>query len=159
MEYNEAKLESRVARARKATDKKLCPSRYSLGRGGFDPFAECPTDKANRCDCSGFVAWAIWLSRKPKASRPWWIETTRIFRDATTERDVFVQIPEAVPGCIVVYGDSGGKQGHTGIVTKVSGKKITGVDCSVSKNGLTERDLSWMLKRGAIFCALKGDLA
>lgn len=98
---------------------------YRLGRGGFKPTALW-IDRSS--DCSGFVAWVLGLSRVPKLSRPWWIETTAIHKDATGKRRVFERILEPTPGCVVVYPDLNGTQGHVGIVASVS--PLTVVDCS-----------------------------
>ncbi len=161
MKFKTQRLIGRVKRARTALK---CEVRYGLGKGGMNPRASCPGDDAGKCDCSGFVAWAIWLSRKPKVSRKWWIETTRIARDAKGRKSVFTQIREPRAGCLIVYGDKGGRQGHIGIVTEVDGSgRVTGIDCSYGmsrKTGraLHERDLSWMRRRGAIYCVLTEDI-
>ncbi|MCW5943287.1 MAG: CHAP domain-containing protein [Fimbriimonadaceae bacterium] len=131
---------------------------YRLGRGGFKPTALW-TDRSS--DCSGFVAWVLGLSRVPKLSRPWWIETTAIHRDATGKRRVFERIFEPTPGCVVVYPDLNGAQGHVGIVASVS--PLTVVDCSLGSfrafhEAIREHNGTAFERRtDAIFVCLKQD--
>lgn len=148
----------RVARARSAIGRGTV---YRLGRGGFDPRAPHPGPE---CDCSGFAAWTLGMSRRPKLGRLWWIETTNIVRDATGRRRVFTQIPGPVPGCLVVYGDRGGRQGHVGVVTRVSSQfSFDIVDCSSGSwrhglDAIRERSGRFMVDSGAIFVALRQDM-
>lgn len=161
---NNNTLRSRVARARSAIGKGTI---YKLGLGGFDPNAAHPGQK---CDCSGFAAWCLRLSRKPKEERNWWIETTAIVRDALSDdpNGVFAKIDCPVPGCLVVYPDrkteSRTVQGHVGIVSAVrSQKDFDIVDCSSfsyreHRDAIRERSGVFMPKKGAIFCTLRQDL-
>lgn len=140
------RLASRVDRAKSAIGKVKA---YRLGKGGFNPNAPHPGDS---CDCSGFVSWVIGLSRMPKPSRPWWIETTNIFRDATGRQSTFVPC-DPFPGCLIVYPDrkvkiwkSGvlrlaSKQGHVAVVAEVGadGKPLRIVDCSARADGVAVR--------------------
>lgn len=157
---------SRVARARSAVGRGI---RYRLGHGGTDPRFEFPT-KTGYCDCSGFISWVLGLNRAPKPGRNWWIETTNIYRDATSGKQfsTFVQLPHPVPGCLVVYPDykmlGVRREGHIGVVTRVSGGRIITVDCSAFAGGKVKeaiRELDrtelWV-SRGAIFCTLREDL-
>ena len=97
---------------------------YRLGKGGFDPKAERPWSKQMECDCSGFVSWCLGVSRK--TNNPWyvkfnggWFETSAIVRDALSPFGVFTEVAryDARPGDVLVWGDTGGQQGHVGLVT------------------------------------------
>ena len=158
-------LQNRVDRALQSCK---FPCVYKLGRGGFN--AAKPLDPAwdsGRSDCSGFVSHVIQTRRSPKELRPFWIETTMVYNDATGKRLAFRAIPGPIPGCIVVYGDSGGKQGHMGIVVEVSpdGSYDT-VECAsgimgsiLKKKAIRRRNDAQKLfgPRRAIFCVLRGD--
>ncbi|WP_157179566.1 hypothetical protein [Rhizobium sp. CF142] len=71
-----------VNRALSATDK---GTRYGLGTGEMDPGN--PSPAANRkCDCSGFVAWCLGMSRKTREAfyLKWdggWIGTIAVSKD------------------------------------------------------------------------------
>lgn len=100
---------------------------YKLGKGGFDPKALRPWNKQMQCDCSGFAAWCLGVSRK--TDNPWyvafnggWFETSAIVRDALSQFGVFTEVArqDAKPGDVLVWGDSGGAQGHVGIVTSTT---------------------------------------
>lgn len=111
------------------------PVRYKLGQGGMDPRSDSPGDPNNQCDCSGFVAWCLGMSRRPKPSRRWWMNTDHTHRDATRAQTVFVEIDKPVVGCIVVYPGSvrlgRWSFGHMGIVTRVSQSgDYTVTDCA-----------------------------
>lgn len=147
-------LDRYLSRARTAVGRGI---RYGLGKGGNKPSSPLPDDGTGRCDCSGFVAWVLGMSRRPKLTRPWWIETTRIFKDATGKQKVFVRLVNPVPGCVIVFPDSGGKEGHVGIVATVDdGKAQTVVDCA--SKGITEQTAAYFHRHGAIYCALKQDV-
>lgn len=111
-----------IARARSAIGHRTA---YRLGKGGMNPSSPVPWDASGGCDCSGFIAWVLGISRL--SDTPWykkfnggWIETTAIVRDARTPFGFFDEVPweEARPGMIVVYGDDNGHQGHVGMVTR-----------------------------------------
>lgn len=134
-----ARLDNRVRRARSAIGRGI---RYRLGHGGVHVRDELPT-RTGYCDCSGFIAWVLGISRVPKPGRQWWLETTNIYRDATSgKRSTFVQIPHPVPGCLVVYPDRKvlgvHREGHIGVVTRVLDGRIWTVDCSASDGGKTK---------------------
>lgn len=152
--------------------------KYKLGKGGFHPGDSSPS-RNKQCDCSGFVAWCLGLNRSPKPTRNWWIETTAMFNNATNrdgKADVFVKIETPVVGCVVVYGDKNGHEGHVGIITHVelnpngSIKVLHGVDCSGGgsrklgkainhRNGTTILgDMKFFVSNGAVFCVLKEHL-
>ena len=126
-----------VTRARSAMTAGTC--QYKLGMGGGDPTRAVPWNDDGQCDCSGFVAWCLNLPRK--TDHPWyieqnggWLETTAIQRDIQRdEAGIFRRIADskAYPGCIIVYGDAGSKQGHVGIVASVGHDRIlTVIHCS-----------------------------
>ncbi|MDB5851407.1 MAG: hypothetical protein JWP29_5159 [Rhodoferax sp.] len=71
------------------------------------------------CDCSGFVCWALGISRHPAPDR--WINTDSVWDDAQGAGVQFKKLARAAPGCLVVYpkAGSGEKFGHIGIVTQV----------------------------------------
>lgn len=148
---NAQKMKSYVDRARSSVGL----VRYKLGRGGFN--AKYPYrvewDQA-LCDCSGFASFVYQLSRKPKLTRWWWIETTNIYRDAMDKQKVFVRIKEPIPGCLVVYPDREGHEGHVGIVTQAYPLRV--VDCTPA-HGIAERLGSVFEKNHAIYCILKQD--
>jgi cell wall-associated NlpC family hydrolase len=114
---------------------------YRLGKGGFDPKAERPWSKQMECDCSGFVSWCLGVSRK--TNNPWyvkfnggWFETSAIVRDALSPFGVFTKVDrqDARPGDVLVWGDTGGQQGHVGLVTGAA----TVIHCSKSNWTLTQ---------------------
>lgn len=170
---NLKRLAGRVTRARSALNRGI---RYKLGKGGFDPAQGSPADFDSRtgfnlCDCSGYVAWVIEISRKPKKTRPFWVETSAMCFDANNAKRAFMRIDKPVPGCIVAYPDRGGREGHTAIVTGSafntdgSVRSISGIDCSSGQSkrlgqAITERDLSFFLTRpGCTFMVLREDLS
>jgi len=166
VKLNKEKLDARVARARSAIRK---GTKYKMGRGGFKPSSPLPHDAALCCDCSGFVAWCIFMSRsleatgKDKRFGMGWIETTNIYRDAMGPERLFRQIEDPVPGCGVVYPDKGGEDGHVGIVSSVQPSgAFTVVDCSSgqyrrTRQAITERDGRFFLREGGIFFVLNED--
>lgn len=124
---------------------------------------------ANLCDCSGYVAWVLWLSRVKKPSRPWDIWTNAIHRDATGKQTVFKKLPGPEPGAIVVYpGFALGKlwhYGHTGVVTMVTWSgDFNVIDCASGPSkrlgrAINERDGKFFLNNSkTVFCALNQDV-
>lgn len=132
--------------------------RYKLGRGGFDWLSD---DIGELCDCSGFVCWALGLSRKPSpiGDGVWW-STDSIRADAIGEQTVFRQVEPGSQPAFVVYGDyrRGGavRQGHVGFV--VDPATFEGYDCSSSQSrrrgqAITHRDLSFFGRRAStVWC-------
>ena len=107
-----------VRRGRSALSRNL---RYGLGRGGYRPTAPHP-DQEGFCDCTGFVAWALGISRDQGTAFPGrWIETSRMHRDAVSTRRYFTLLGwrEALPGDLLLYPDSEDSEGHVGIITSV----------------------------------------
>lgn len=116
-------VETFLARARSALGRGI---RYRLGAGGMDARAESPADANNECDCSGFVCWALGISRQtdhPMYVRfnGGWINTDAMVHDAQTASGFFTRVTEARVGSIVVYGARPAAQnvGHVGIVTAI----------------------------------------
>lgn len=151
---------ARVARARSAARKGI---RYKLSRGGWVPRSKLPgkpgeptKDNDKGCDCSGFSAWVIGVVRGQHPQAPYWIESTQVYADATGPQRMFRRIPQPMPGCIAVYPDRNGSQGHMGIVTEVE-PTLRGVDCSSSRSkaigeAITERGFEFFRNNGAVFC-------
>lgn len=139
------------------------PCTYKLGRGGYNQDHPSVNWDKERCDCSGFGSWVFMTRRRPKPGRDFWFETTAIYNDATGPQTVFVCIPEPVVGCMVVYGDSGGKQGHMGIVVAVGPDgEYDVIDCATRRGNRAIKlrtDAQKLFgKRGAIFVVLRQDL-
>lgn len=158
----------RVARARGATTTRCV---YKLGRGGYNPhFQHNAAWDGGRSDCSGFISWLLMTRRRPKPGRPFWIETTAIFNDASGKQQVFTELDEPEEGCLVVYGDRNGKEGHIGVVVKVHSVNpghldydtiecASGVLGRLGKAIRERKDAQGLFgKRGAIFVALSEDL-
>jgi hypothetical protein len=95
---------------------------------------------AQACDCSGFVCWALGISRRDGAGagddEDQWINTDSIWNDAIHEGARFYAIDRATPGCLVVYPqkDSRERFGHVGLVSEVGadGRAASVVHCSAT---------------------------
>lgn len=132
--------------------------KYKLGRGGF---AWLSDDIGDLCDCSGFICWALGLSRKPSpiGGGVWW-STDSIRADALGDQAVFRRVEPGSRPALVVYGDyrRGGavRQGHIGFV--VDPDTWEGYDCSSSQSrrrgqAITCRDLSFFGRRAStVWC-------
>lgn len=100
---------------------------YRLGAGGMNPGAGAPFSLSGLCDCSGFLAWCMGVSRKTDHPlyEQWnggWLETSAIVRDIEMlSTGMFLRVREDVvqPGDVAVWGDRGKRQGHVGIVSAV----------------------------------------
>ena len=93
-------------------------TKYKLGKGGFDPTRPL----THECDCSGFVAWAIGIPRELPPRSGHWLATDNYWRGGSPVADgLFNRAADGrvQPGNLYVYPDSGGRQGHIGIVTRV----------------------------------------
>ncbi len=132
-----------IARARSAMGKKI---KYHLGSGGMNPKSSSPGNFNGECDCSGFVCWAIGLSRKTdhpiyQRVNGGWINTDAIVYDAKDRlAGYFELLMTARPGSLIVYPGSGKGVGHIGIVTAAdkNGKPTKVIHCNASsfrKNG------------------------
>lgn len=133
------KADEVVKRARSVISKGCA---YKLGKGGFSPTSPVPWSSLGECDCSGFISWAIGVSRQ--TDNPWykkqnggWFETSAIVADCKTPFGFFDEVrwEEAKPGMLLVWGDSkaGGKvrQGHVGIIGAAhSGEPYSVIHCS-----------------------------
>lgn len=134
---------------------------YGLGKGGMRPHDPHPWNSERKCDCSGFAAWALRVSRE--TDNPWyrqqnggWIETSAIVRDCETPFGFFALVhkKDARVGDLLVYGDRMSKagkpqQGHVGICTQVGAKgPEMVVHCSRGNerktgDAIRETDASW----------------
>lgn len=116
-----------LERARRGLNKKTA---YVLGQGGFKPLQPLTP----KCDCSGFVAWAIGIPRELPPGSDHWLQTDTYWAGgADVGPGLFDRVsePEARPGDIYVFPDSGGRQGHMGIISEVSdGRPSKVVHCS-----------------------------
>lgn len=161
-----------VARARSAVGQGI---RYALGCGGWEPTDALPCRKVFRrpkgklvpvralwCDCSGFVAWCIGLSRKTTIFRgKWGISTVSIHRDAMGPGKWFRLLDpgeDPLPGDFAVYPDRFDAvarktlQGHVGVIVDPAKRMV--IDCGSSSDGVTERVATFWGK--CIFCRYVG---
>ncbi len=107
---------------------------YNFGSGGMFATDELPT-RDRLCDCSGFVCWALGLSRKttiPFYSKfGGWIFTDSMEDDINSTTGIFERLSSPEIGCIVVFG-AGNKIGHVGIVSEVNnGNMRKVIHCSI----------------------------
>ena len=126
-----ASIEQSLQRARTGLEATIT---YVLGQGGFDP-TKMLTQK---CDCSGFVAWAIGIPREfpPGSSR--WLDTDAYWNGggAAAHAAGFpllrnIAPADAEPGDIIVYPDQGSSQGHMGMISGVDQQgKLKVIHCS-----------------------------
>ena len=93
---------------------------YVLGQGGFDP----TNMLTKKCDCSGFVAWAIGIPREFPPGSNRWLDTDAYWNGggAAAKAAGFsllknVAAADAEPGDLIVYPDQGGMQGHIGMIS------------------------------------------
>jgi hypothetical protein len=129
------KVAELVARARGAHG---IPTRYSLGAGGIDPSSPTPANVSRACDCSGFVCWALGISRKTdhplyKKFNGGWINTDAMVVDGNEPSGFFSPVVAVTPGSIIVYPSVAGlvPVGHVGIVTSISAEGgIRVIHCS-----------------------------
>ena len=105
------------------------PLAQAAGLNVDDPHLVAPA-----CDCSGFVCWALGISRHPDPQT--WINTDTIWEDANGRGVHFSKIEKAAAGCLVVYPKVGSheKYGHIALVTEVdaNGRATNIVHCSAS---------------------------
>ncbi|MBC7680996.1 MAG: CHAP domain-containing protein [Ferruginibacter sp.] len=115
----------------------LRPLAEAAGLDVDDPELVAPA-----CDCSGFVCWALGISRNPAPQR--WINTDSVWDDATGSGVQFRKIERAVPGCLVVYpqAGSGERFGHIALVTEATadGRAVRIVHCSAANFGSAPSD-------------------
>lgn len=108
--------------------------KYKLGSGGMNPKAASPAGKDGACDCSGFVAWCLGISRLTdnpfyKQFNGGWVNTDAIVRDAQSPFGFFEEISCPELGCLIVYGKQKGMvAGHVGIVSGLKPERV--IHCS-----------------------------
>ncbi len=134
---------------------------YKLGNGGWGWFE---SELAPQCDCSGLIAHALQRPRTPQSDfmwhgTEWWWSTESMWADAIEHERILRRIPEPIDGCIAVYPDSDGKQGHTGYIASVQGNQLMGWDCSSSqyrnhKDAIRYRDLTFFRRKSATVYAV-----
>lgn len=118
---------------------------YKLGKGGFNPHSIMPFGKEKLCDCSGFVAWCLGVSRFTdheyyKTINGGWLNTTAIHADALSPFGFFDRVdPErARPGMLLVFPAGKSKYGHVGVVSAVANKEPAKViHCSAGNHKAT----------------------
>ncbi|MFY7857084.1 MAG: CHAP domain-containing protein [Rubrivivax sp.] len=73
------------------------------------------------CDCSGYVCWALGISRNGWPDADDWFNTDGMLADAAGAQRGFVPLAKAVPGALLVHPRPSreGGPGHVGIVTEV----------------------------------------
>ncbi|MBI5100307.1 MAG: CHAP domain-containing protein [Nitrospirae bacterium] len=114
-----------ISRARSVLGKGI---KYRLGKGGLKALTISPANDVNECDCSGYAAWCLGLSRMTdnpvyQKFNGGWINTDAIVYDANTPVGIFETLETPIPGCLIVYPGSSPKSvGHVGIVTETSGE-------------------------------------
>lgn len=147
-----------LTRARAACD---VPVRYRLGQPGrVIPKGATEAVLPAECDCSGFVCYCLnmerfqWIVDAHGFRHIIWLDTTVIAADAKFHERWFEQCAPA-PGCLIVYPDRGGKQGHVGIVSEVKAGKVTKViHCSRGNertgNAIQETGPEVFVKGGAV---------
>lgn len=157
------KPEEAVARARGCIGHGCA---YVLGHGGMHPAALYPWPPGMPnvgCDCSGFVAWCLGVSRMLTKDHPHypfggWFETSAVARDARSPFGFVAEVAWhlAKPGDILVWGDAGGHQGHIGLVSECNADgPVKVVHCSkgnwrTSGDAVQETDVDIFKRNGAI---------
>lgn len=137
-----------------------------------------------KADCSGFVDWCLRFSPDRKVHHPLynrvngdhntdygWFETTAIHRDGIESVGFFSKLETPKVGALLVYPDYRGSDGrnhdgHIGIITRVNGNGIKGVEkiihCSLgSWNRLGDAiqvtgPEPWLLHSNSIIVWLEG---
>ena len=129
--------EALIKRARSDLGKR---TRHKLGAGGYGNDKPAPGgggghDK-DQCDCSGFVCWALNISRLTRneyyrlVQKTDWISTGRMYADCGDTAGLFRVSDQPKLGCIIVYPDGvlgPGTQGHVGLVTAVKNGAVKGI--------------------------------
>jgi hypothetical protein len=123
----------------------LWPTLSAAQRMELEPIAQAqgidvhdPNLVLDACDCSGYVCWALGISRHPGAAAfpggGGWIFTDSIWADAMGPGLRFQRLAEARPGALVVYPKEGSDEnfGHVGIVIEAdaSGRATLVAHCS-----------------------------
>ena len=159
------KVSELLARARSALGHQTV---YLPGHGGFDPAAGDPRGPTGGCDCSGFVCWALGISRKTdhplyvRLNRGW-INTDAMVHDAVQPTGYFEPLDTPRRGCLVVFAKPPTlRYGHVGIVTRVArGKAAKVIHCSATNfrttgDALQETGTGMFERPGTIFAWFVG---
>lgn len=129
-------VEQLLGRARSVLGQK---TRYRLGAGNHDPSSPRPFDDTRECDCSGYVTWALGLSRyQPhlawlRLANGGWYNTAGMWLDVREPTGFLAPLSAARPGAVLVYPAAsvsktkGPTIGHVGIVTGIKGPAVTWV--------------------------------
>jgi len=114
-----ANIQQSLQRARTGLEE---TTTYILGQGGFDPTKPL----TQKCDCSGFVAWAIGIPREFPPGSTRWLDTDAYWNGggAAAHAAGFpllrnITPADAEPGDLIVYPDQGSHQGHMGMISGV----------------------------------------
>lgn len=112
----------------------LARARSGLGKGTkYESPGTTPPLTANtwpatgaKCDCSGFIAWCLRISRqvdhpKYRQINGGWFETTGVYADVKNSWGFFEELATPVVGAFVVYPDRNGHDGHIAVVSEVNG--------------------------------------
>jgi hypothetical protein len=116
-----AGTEQTLDRAHTALNKKTI---YKLGQGGLNPLNAL----TSKCDCSGFIAWAIAIPRELPPGSNKWLSTDEYWAGGKPLKNgLFLQvdIKDALAGDLMVYPDQGGHQGHIGLINQVDNNMPT----------------------------------
>lgn len=122
-----------LARAKSVTNKRI---KYRLGAGGMNPASASPANINGECDCSGYVCWALGVSRQTShplyvAFNGGWINTDAMCMDGARSTGLFELLDVPRVGALIVYPGSKKGVGHVGIITQVfDNSAIKAVHCS-----------------------------
>lgn len=125
---------------------------YDMGHGGEHPEDALPT-RDGLCDCSAFIAWVLGIKLSYTLSDRWWgVQTDSIYADATGPQKHFQRLAAPVAGCLAVYPDHDGLQGHVALVTDPAKHLV--VDCSSKADGITEhvQNVFWNGSEPTVWC-------
>ena len=159
-----------LARARSVAGKGI---KYKLGGGGMNPNRASPANLNGECDCSGYVCWALGISRETnhplyEKFNGGWINTDAIVMDANAPTGFFSRLDTPRPGCLIVFASKPPtrKVGHVGIVAKVdtvSGRTVATkvIHCShgnqkANQDAVCETDPKVFKTRDAIYAWYEG---
>lgn len=147
-----------LKRARSAMGRSI---RYRLGAGGMKPGLPSPANVSNESDCSGFVCWALGISRYQPAYpfNGGWVNTDSMVADGRAKVGLFSWLDVPRPGAVIVYGRKDKTVGHCGIVASVDAKyRVTSViHCSAGNwrskgDAIAETDAGLWLRRKDSVC-------
>ncbi len=128
-----ASREQTLARAQAGLGRKTI---YQLGEGGWADGIAGPL--APKCDCSGFVCWALGVPRELPPGSNHWLNTDGIWAGGT---GLFHEVPrhEAAPGDLLVHpSDSDHRHGHIGVILEVeAGISMKLLHCSRHNHSTT----------------------